>query len=256
VRGEVPRILALAPESEPFSTIMTAHGGPDGGVLIAFGTDPKKIDVHSPAAVQAAVRRFLPGIEVADVFVYDWHLDPYSLGTWCILRKGRMTKVLAALRAPEGLVHFAGGDFALGWRGFIDGAIESGTRTAREVIDRVGGRAARSTKTGSAAHAPSPQPPGGEAVFASCAVCHPHDESGRAGVGPNLHGVGGRKAGSDPSFAYSEALRASRITWTEKDLDAFLADPQGYAPGTTMPFAGLKDPADRAAVIRFLLGGR
>jgi cytochrome c2 len=255
VRGEVPRILALAPESEPFSTIITAHAGAEGGVLIAFGTDPRKIDVHSPAAVQAALRRFLPGIEVADVFAYDWHLDPYSLGTWCILRKGQMTRSLAALRAPEGLVHFAGGDFALGWRGFIDGAIESGVRTARVVIEQLAGPPLRSVRA-PAAHAPAPELPGGAAVFGSCAVCHPHEPSGGAGAGPNLHGVVGRRAASDPSFAYSDALRASRITWSEAELDAFLADPQARVPGTTMPFAGLKDPAQRAAVIRFLLGGR
>ncbi|MBI4517216.1 MAG: FAD-dependent oxidoreductase [Deltaproteobacteria bacterium] len=254
VRGEVPRLLALAPEPEPFSTLMTAHGGKDGGVLIGFGTDPKKIDIHATGAVQQAVRRFLPAAEVTEVFAYDWHLDPYSLGTWCILRKGQMTKYFAALRAPEGLVHFAGGDFALGFRGFIDGAIESGTRTARVVIERLAGSLALGAEAETAPAATAGAP--GEAAFEPCAVCHSVDESGKAGIGPNLHGVVGRKAASDPSFAYSEALRSRGITWTEKDLDAFLADPQAFIPGTQMPFTGLKDPADRAAVIRFLLSAK
>lgn len=260
VRGQVPNLLALAPETEPFTTIMTAHRASDGGVLIAFGTDPKRIDVHSKAAVQAAIRRFLPDAEVTDTFAYDWHLDPYSLGTWCILKKGQMTKYLAALREPEGLVHFAGGDIALGWRGFIDGAIESGTRVARDVMTRLAGLAPTAAHT--APHeppgeaAPSAPEPAGDAAFAACAVCHPLDESGRPGVGPNLHGVVGRKAASDPSFVYSDALRARDVVWTEQELDAFLTDPAHYAPGTTMPFAGLSDPADRAAVIRLLTKGR
>ncbi|MBI4538643.1 MAG: FAD-dependent oxidoreductase [Gemmatimonadetes bacterium] len=260
VRGNVPNLLALAPETEAFTTIMTAHGGKDGGVLIAFGTNPKRIDVHSKAAVQAAVRRFLPDAEVTDVFAYDWHLDPYSLGTWCIFRKGQMTRYLAALRKPEGLVHFAGGDIALGWRGFIDGAIESGIRVARDVSDHLAGRtpgqahAAPLAAAGAAAHAPATAT--GDTAFGACAVCHPHDESGRSGVGPNLHGVVGRKAASDPSFAYSDALRSRGVEWTEQELDAFLADPRAYAPGTTMPFAGLTDPAERAAVIRFLTRGK
>ncbi|MCK6554515.1 FAD-dependent oxidoreductase [Candidatus Binatia bacterium] len=254
VRGELPRMLALAPETEPFSTIMTAHGGKDGGVLIAFGTDPRKIDVHAVSAVQAEVRRYLPQAEVIETFAYDWHLDPYARGTWCIFRKEQITKYLAALRAPAGRVYFAGGDFALGWRGFIDGAIESGTRTAHEVIDRLHDRPQRRSRA--AVHGGAGEAAHGATAFGPCAVCHPTDASGRSGAGPNLRGVVGRKAASDPSFAYSEALRARGATWTETELDAFLADPQAYAPGTTMSFAGLKDPAARAAVIRVLLGGK
>jgi monoamine oxidase len=256
VRGAVPRLVALAGETEPFSTLMTAHSGPEGGVLIAFGTDPKQIDTQSKAAVQAFVRRFLPEAEVTEVFAYDWTLDPYSLGTWCILRKGQMTKYLAALREPHGLVHFAGGDFALGWRGFIDGAIESGTRVAREVIDRLAGRASLASGAPGGAHAHAAGTAAQQGAFAPCSVCHPTDASGRPGVGPNLRGVVGRKAASDPAFHYSEALRARGVTWSEAELDAFLTDPQAYAPGTIMPFAGLKDAEVRAAVIRFLLGTR
>ncbi len=148
VRGETPNFAAFAPESEPLQVMFTSEAGRDGGVLIAFGTSPEKIDAHSPAAVQDFVRRFLPGAEVTTSFAYDWHLDPYSLGTWCILRPGQMTKYLAKLREPAGLVHFAGGDFALGWRGFIDGAIESGGRVAHEVIARLRGAASAHASAG------------------------------------------------------------------------------------------------------------
>jgi cytochrome c len=71
-------------------------------------------------------------------------------------------------------------------------------------------------------------------------------------VGPNLRGVIGRPAASDPTFGYSAALRSRSHSWTDAELDAFLADPAAYASGTIMPFAGLKDPADRAAVIQYL----
>lgn len=246
VRGEVPRLLAFAGESEPFQTIMTAHTGNSEALFVAFGIDPGKIDVHHAPAVEAALRKFLPQIEVQKVFAYDWHLDPWSLGTWCILRPGQMTKYLAALREHEGLVHFAGADFALGWRGFIDGAIESGNRVAHEVIAKLAGRAAKPVAlavSGSVAR--------DDSAFAPCAVCHPRDPSAKSGVGPNLHGVVGRPTAST-DFAYSRALRERGGSWSEAQLDAFLADPQAFAPGTTMPFAGLKDPADRAAVIRLL----
>jgi cytochrome c2 len=254
VRGELPPLAIFAGESEPFSSVFTMEGGGHGAELVAFGTDPKRIDVHSRAAVQGALRRFLPEIEVADTLSYDWHLDPYSLGTWCILRKGQMTRYLAALREPHGRVHFAGGDLALGWRGFIDGAIESGNRVAQQVIAQLEGRRQRAEEPGSPAPAPASELAQAEGGLQQCTVCHPTDASGRHGAGPNLRGVLDRPAASAPDFAYSEALRGRGITWTDAELDAFLAEPAGYVPGTAMPFAGLKNPADRAAVIRFLRG--
>lgn len=271
VRGELPRLTLFAPESEPFASVFTMGGsGGHGTELVAFGTDPSRIDVHSAAAVQQVLRRFLPDVEVIDTLAYDWHLDPYSRGTWCILRKGQMTKYLAALREPHGRVHFAGGDIALGWRGFIDGAIESGCRTAHEIIAALDGHADRAAVSDRAAEpdhrarsaraAEADLPTASAAGVAAsapaparqCLACHPADPSGKPGVGPNLHGVHGRPAAGAPGFPYSDALRSRTTTWTDEELDAFLADPAAYAPGTTMPFAGLKDPKARAAVIRFL----
>lgn len=252
VAADIPSIAIFAGETEPFSSIFTMTGGGDARELVAFGTDPEKIDVHDRAAVEKDLRRFLPNVQVEDVLAYDWHLDPYSLGTWCVLRKGQMSRYLEALREPHGLVHFAGGDFALGWRGFIDGAIESGTRVGHQVREQLQGRAeptATLARSGTAAlHEPSKD----ELAFRQCAVCHSTDESGQPAVGPNLRDVLGRPQANDPGFSYSEALRGRSARWTDEELDAFLTDPSGYAPGTTMPFAGLKEPADRTAVIRFL----
>jgi cytochrome c len=157
-----------------------------------------------------------------------------------------MGKYLAALRASHGRVHFAGADWALGWRGFIDGAIESGIRVAQQVVAQLEDRAEP------AAAAAPPAAGDDEAALRQCAVCHPTDVSGKPGVGPNLRGVHGRSAASDPGYAYSEALRGRGATWSDAELDAFLADPAGYAPGTWMPFAGIHDPDERAAVIRVL----
>ena len=142
VSEDLPTTAIFAGESEPFSSIFTMAGGGHARELVAFGTDPKRIDIQDRAAVEQDLRRFLPDIEVEEVVGYDWNRDPFALGTWCVLRKGQMTQSLEALRAPHGLVHFAGGDFALGWRGFIDGAIESGTRVARQVVEQLGSRRA------------------------------------------------------------------------------------------------------------------
>lgn len=97
--------------------------------------------------------------------------------------------------------------------------------------------------------APAPAPP---SQFAICAVCHTTTTDSAHGMGPNLRGVVGRKAGTAPGFQYSQPMRNSRIRWTPQELDSFLADVRAKVPGTLMPFPGLPDAADRQAVIAYL----
>ena len=94
--------------------------------------------------------------------------------------------------------------------------------------------------------------PTGEAVFRKCAICHRIGPSEGNAIGPNLHGVVGRKAASLPDFHYSPAMRATGFTWDEKTLDRYLAAPQQVVPGTKMTFSGLPDAASRKAVIAYL----
>jgi cytochrome c len=89
------------------------------------------------------------------------------------------------------------------------------------------------------------------AAFNQCKACH-KVEAGKNGVGPSLAGVFGRKAGSEPTFKYSDAMKNSGLTWDEAGLGKYLADPKGTVPGNKMAFAGLKKPEDLAAVIDYL----
>lgn len=92
----------------------------------------------------------------------------------------------------------------------------------------------------------------GAELFASCAQCHlVEDFSGM--LGPTLWGVVGRRVAGRGDFDYSDALRALGGRWTEERLDAFLEAPSVFAPGNTMYFPGLSDPADRAALITHLM---
>jgi cytochrome c len=91
----------------------------------------------------------------------------------------------------------------------------------------------------------------GEKKFEECAACH-KIEPGENTVGPSLHGVFGRKAGTLADFRYSPALKRSGITWTAQTLDAYLADPQKAIPANRMPYAGLADAGDRADLIAYL----
>ncbi|MEZ5935655.1 MAG: cytochrome c family protein [Alphaproteobacteria bacterium] len=91
----------------------------------------------------------------------------------------------------------------------------------------------------------------GEKVFKKCKACHVID-SDKNRLGPTLHGVMGRQAGSVEGFKYSQAMQDSGLTWDEATLDKYLADPKGTVPKNKMAFAGLKKEQDRADVIAYL----
>ncbi|UDL96220.1 c-type cytochrome [Lichenihabitans sp. PAMC28606] len=93
----------------------------------------------------------------------------------------------------------------------------------------------------------------GATVFRQCAACHSIGRNGPDLDGPNLYGVvDGPVARRRGRFAYTAALRAVGGIWDRARLNAWLTDPQRFAPGTSMPFAGLADADDRAAVIAYL----
>jgi cytochrome c len=91
----------------------------------------------------------------------------------------------------------------------------------------------------------------GEKVFKKCSACH-KVEKGANAVGPYLIGVVGRPVDAADGFSYSGALEKVADVWTPEHLNGFLANPKGYAPGTTMGFAGLKKIEERADVIAYL----
>jgi cytochrome c len=64
--------------------------------------------------------------------------------------------------------------------------------------------------------------------------------------------VFGRKAGTLPGYAYSQAMKKSGIIWDETNLNRFLENPLKTLPGTKMAYAGVKDAKDRADLIAYL----
>lgn len=89
---------------------------------------------------------------------------------------------------------------------------------------------------------------GADVYDARCGACH---SLGANRVGPAHRGVYGRKAGLAPGFAYSPALKRSKIVWTEATLDPWLTDPQKTIKGARMAYR-LGDAQERADVIAYL----
>jgi cytochrome c len=95
-------------------------------------------------------------------------------------------------------------------------------------------------------------PARGQEVFKRCAVCHTADKGGADGLGPNLFGIVGKKAGSRPGYAYSAPLLKSGIVWTEANLTRWVAGPGRMVPGTRMMFAGITSKNQQADLVAWL----
>jgi cytochrome c len=80
----------------------------------------------------------------------------------------------------------------------------------------------------------------GETSFRKCAPCHSIGPDAANKVGPELNGLNGRKSGTVDGFNYSDANKASGITWNGDDFKEYIKDPRAKVPGTKMVFAGIK----------------
>ncbi len=96
----------------------------------------------------------------------------------------------------------------------------------------------------------------GEGLWRACQACHSL-EAGVNGTGPYLLGIVGRDIGAADGFGYSGALNEVAEVWTPENLNGFLENPRGWAPGTSMSYNGMRRIADRANLIAYLesLGG-
>lgn len=127
------------------------------------------------------------------------------------------------------------------------GILRSVAVLAVSVTVYVGSAAAQS------ANVPDGDATAGEGVFRRlCMACHIATKSGPTRLGPPLHGVVGRRAGSVEGFRYSQANRNSDVTWTRETLFQYLQNPRQFIQGTTMAFAGIREEQERANLIAYL----
>jgi cytochrome c len=93
---------------------------------------------------------------------------------------------------------------------------------------------------------------GSDFASQACGACHAFTKGGATQVGPDLYGIVGEKVAGVPGYSFSPALKKVGGTWTYAALDSWLANPQHFAPGTTMSYAGIPQPKTRANVILYL----
>lgn len=98
----------------------------------------------------------------------------------------------------------------------------------------------------------SPQQKLGKRLFIMCEACHNVNEGEPHKVGPNLHGIFGRKAGSVADFKYSEAVMNSDIVWSDETIREWLINPNDYIKGTNMVFVGLPKKRQQDALLSYL----
>ena len=138
VRGQVERFFAYSTQRHPLSVVKAEFIDDDSSVLVGFGPYHSAIDFTSISAVQEALDVWSLNLEVLDVTLHDWMADEFAGTTWQIHRPGQFTRDLADLQHPQGVLHFATTDNAQLWGGFVDGAIESGLRVARQIQEKEG----------------------------------------------------------------------------------------------------------------------
>ncbi|KAF1851637.1 flavin-containing amine oxidase [Cucurbitaria berberidis CBS 394.84] len=111
--------------------------------LVAFGPSPGSVGgIHLHEGVdqlKTAAEYIIPTDQKIKRLVYhDWDKDEFSKGTWCFLPPKFVSNYLDALNRPHGNVLFASADYSDGWRGWIDGAVQSGADSAKYAIEVLG----------------------------------------------------------------------------------------------------------------------
>ena len=95
---------------------------------------------------------------------------------------------------------------------------------------------------------------GGKDLFKKkCKTCHTTKANGKSGLGPNLHGVIGRQAGTLENYKkYSDGLKGSGVVWDEAALNKLMENPKAFVAGSKMKSGKIEDAGQRGDIIAYL----
>lgn len=127
---EYPFLIAGPRSTDGLVSISTEYEIDGNQVMVGFTCDPDSYELTTFEGVEKAVTTLSPGAKVLKVDHHDWNNDEFSKGDWFAPRPGLLAKSHSAVVRPEGRLYFAGSDLALGFMGWMEGAVESGHRAA------------------------------------------------------------------------------------------------------------------------------
>lgn len=129
------RILGMAPQPYPVNMLRSEVFTDDATIIVGFGSYHDRLDLDDPVCGQRVIDQWRDDLEVIDCTGHDWVADRWSGQAWATPRTGQFTDSWHHFRDTGTRLHFAGSDWANGWRGVcVDGALEMGVTTARTVI--------------------------------------------------------------------------------------------------------------------------
>lgn len=136
--GLPEKLQGVGERATPLDTFTAQFAIDEGDLMVGFSTRERGLDVADPAAVEAALREFVPGARVTKTDFHDWVADPFAKGTWCAAPAGLLSQHASGLAADEGRLFFAGSDIAHAFRGWMTAAVESGDAAAARVSALLG----------------------------------------------------------------------------------------------------------------------
>jgi len=218
-----------------------AYGAVDGGTRVIDAETGKQIadfTLDRRPILSMAYHAATGQIAVGDGHGYIMMLD---VRDWTISRDFRAIRrgpIWALAFSPDGETIYAGGldDVVYAWPVALLDRFDAAASVERTFLkDAI-------------------SMPNGERQFMrKCSICHALDPGPSRKAGPSLHGLFGRRAGTQPGYGYSQTLQGSDIVWDETTVDLlFDQGPDHYIPGSKMPMQVIRSATDRADLIRFL----
>jgi len=117
-----------------------------GSAAVAAGLTG--VDAQARASL-GELARYAPASESAwngRVIRNAWDRNPWSLGSYALIKPGQYTSFYGVEAEPRGHVYFAGEHTSIESQGYLNGGVESGMRAAGEVLASLGSKRVTSSR--------------------------------------------------------------------------------------------------------------